>query len=124
MLSLEMARKLKDAGLKWEPQQGDFFNWRESTYLFDKYSYQKRVLSEEKVSVWLPRLDQLLAEIEKRGYRVVSGAQHGELGKYTCTIYGHPLWNPSRAEYFTSNTREEAAAQALLWILEQEEAKA
>ena len=77
MISLETARKLKDAGLKWEPQSGDWFYnnhgyvidttldlLNEVTVLIDSFarSYANRTV------VFAPRLDQMLVEIEKRGW--------------------------------------------------------
>lgn len=86
MLSLELAEKLSKAGLAWEQKFGDIiWDWHEEDYV---------VIDQGKCidpwyAVWLPRLDQLLAEIEKRGYG-----------------------------YFDGDSLEEAARQALLWILE------
>jgi hypothetical protein len=125
-MKLETAQKLKDAGLPWEPQVYDYFksnhgienvdsltlfngeityvnhwNWRG-----DKYRLHGLV--------WLPRLDQLLAEIEKRGY-------WWRLDKISAKdAYNFFLYVPGGSRYWESNFPEEAAAQALLWILEQE----
>ena len=66
MISLGTAKKLRDAGLEWNPQEGDWF-----------YSWDGRIanllvfLSNFNIQeefIFVPRLDQLLAEIEKRGY--------------------------------------------------------
>ena len=69
-------------------------------------------------SVWIPRLDQLLAEISKTEWKWVLFSTGGiflendEKG----------TWHEIECENNEANV--EAAAQALLWILEQEGAKA
>ena len=178
MISLETAKKLKDAGLKWEPQIGDYFaiandgeELRESwdiaptnvyvvsgehqlvdelggrmvffggglcvrgagcranethCYCMNKKGFNPdinvfSVASWEK-KLFLPRLDQLLSEIEKRS------------GRYKYELTGsrvYPLSNNLKPNYritiqtdrvlpFFADSPEEATAQALLWILEQE----
>lgn len=99
MISLETAKALKDAGLVWEPKLGDLFK--------------------------LPRLDQLLAEIVKnnwgcrlsvlwiedfpKGYEcLLARTEETEEGKWE-----------EYAQRFVTASPEEAAAQALLWILNQ-----
>mgnify|MGYP000946300070 CR=1 FL=1 len=169
MVSLETARKLKEAGLKWEPQIGDYFaiaddgeELRESwdiaptnvyvvsgehqivdelggrmvffggglcvrgagcranethCYCMNKKGFNPdikvfSVASWEK-KLFLPRLDQLIASMEDRGYRVESMQD-------ACYIF-HPQ-KSSRWQEFLAENRIEAAAQALIWILEQEQA--
>jgi hypothetical protein len=161
MISLETAQRLKDAGLKWEPKEGDYFAhvdgqrqeevWHPNIFVVsgehilveelggrmvffggglcvrgagcrmnDTHCYCMNrtgfnpdlktfsVASWEK-DLWLPRLDQLLAEIEGQGWKwgllfegqidVTSGNQH--------------------KSFYAADSPEEAAAQALLWIYEQ-----
>lgn len=95
-MKLETAQKLKDAGLPWMPELLD-------TYVFTKF----------------------LEEIEARGYigymwlleKENAEYVHGKYCFSICNTNGHkPKWND-----FHADSPEEAAAQALLWILEQEE---
>jgi hypothetical protein len=110
MISLEKARALKDAGLEWEPGFGDIawdndenaeaviFRVNNGIYLGD--------------AVWLPRLGQLLAEIRKHR---------------NCALYVFEDWFEVElpkidldSNCFKSDTPEDAAADALLWILTQQ----
>lgn len=175
MLNLETAKKLKDAGLKWEPKLGDLFayvddgeelreQWEIASTNIYAISGEKHLVDElggrmvffggglcvrgtgcrtnetycscmnktgfnpdlkvysvaswEK-KLWLPRLDQLLAEIEKRGYvwKLRSRAD----GKYFVALFGKNDENYLVQCYWTeADSPEEAAAQALIWILKQE----
>ncbi|HBC94813.1 MAG TPA: hypothetical protein DCZ10_18425 [Pelotomaculum sp.] len=121
MLSIEIAKKLKDAGLVWEPAFGDLF------YCQDDDRWEKSVLAEQDTQeathqiheciadwVFAPRLEQLLAAIEKRGYKVESMQD-------ACYIF-HPQ-KSSRWQEFLAENRIEAAAQALLWVLERRTAE-
>ena len=118
MISLEMARKLKDAGLEWEPKINDFFK---GPYGIDVVFVLEvnidSVLSvngkefADTVYIWLPRLDQLLAEIEKCAYEWCLEQARDK--------YRLSLWFDQACVYeFRASTPEDAAAQALLWILE------
>ena len=80
MIGLELAKKLKEAGLEWEPKFGDHYiipavfeeGLREIMDTKQIMSYHKNPKEwEESIRgfVFTPRLDQLLAEIEKRGYK-------------------------------------------------------
>lgn len=135
MLSLETARKLKEAGLLWEPKLLDCYviddndipgvdpnavcitkTHKDIEDLNDLFhAWYPRIIQ----TVFIPRLDQLLAEIEARGYVVSSDGPFGDEKKYCCDI-------AKRGNAFIDNNREwallreEAAAQALLWILGQE----
>lgn len=113
MISLETARKLKDAGLEWRPQRGDWY------YSGSNIEVNIYVRPNEKVPesiYYAPRLDQLLAEIEKRGYR----------WDLFITAYGwyKLLLATPKKLYFDidkfdgGSLPDEAAASALLWILE------
>jgi hypothetical protein len=128
MLSLEMAKKLKSAGLKWEPKQDDRvycnepgFIGKTGTICQAGYPFLgTRVniaLDDNSIAVFdsrklinAPRLDQILAEIEARGYG------WGIDGLGYCQLF--------RSGYMVKVVRadspEEAAAQALLWIMEQD----
>ena len=126
MISLELARKLKEAGLIWEPQMYDFF----TMIIFEKPiiicvtdkwtldSVRKEVLEfKGERRLFLPRLDQLLAEIEKLGYHDFY-LSRAEEGWHIC------LWLPGNENLYPDletdyyDTPTDAAASALLWILE------
>jgi hypothetical protein len=131
MISLDKAKALKEAGLKWEPQEWDLYldapvmiDGR-ARYLgghcIDYTPSNLRPMPEVVINarIWLPSLSQLLAEIKKHsgcalyvfdsGLRVLKkGAYEIELPKVgidTCCFRAH--------------APEDAAADALLWILGQ-----
>lgn len=112
MLSLETAKSLKEAGLKWEPKMGDLFV---ADYQNGLGPTPVDVVKTNNFGdpgpehIWLPHLDQMLAEMEKRGYNWI--LEKTKFGLYLCSVQG-PLY--SIHQY---NCPEEAAAQALLWIL-------
>lgn len=109
-ISLEKARALRDAGLQWEPKPGDcYFDGTEIEVIpfpdiEDDYEYVIAIMDSH---AWLPRLDQLLAEIEKRGYYPALYCFGN--GKYEIEF--------TTGLYFRGDTPEDAAADALLWIL-------
>jgi hypothetical protein len=130
MIKLETARKLKEAGLSWEPKVGDLFYWESNNdgWKIDAFTIDDIEDNLEEVKdcleneEWLPcpRLDQLLGEIEARGYwwELYKNPMQFPTGSYDIQIsqgidfkYHTPL---------ATDSPEEAAAQALLWILEQE----
>lgn len=130
VISSETARKLKEAGLRWEPQIGDWYyhadKWGEilspQPFLVDP-----RVLKYGKIGlsdVFAPRLDQLLAEIEKRGYRYIllrydpEQQEEGQEEQYEITLIKNG--NSSLIYTLYEDSIDEVAAQALLWILERE----
>jgi hypothetical protein len=119
MISLELARKLKEAGLEWEPQMYDFFTMiiLEKPIIAcvtDKWtldSVRKEVLEfKGERRLFLPRLDQLLAEIEKRGY--TWSLELTDEGKYVINIFKGAQGVCCKI----ADSPEEAAAEALLWI--------
>lgn len=123
MISLETAKKLKEAGLKWEPKVGDwFYNHHgfvpgttttldlvaEVTVLIHSIArdYHNRTVE------FAPRLDQLLAEIERLGWEYE--LRNDEAGiDYVCFVFSEGY-----NEYAHANTPTNAAAEALLWIYE------
>lgn len=131
MIGVELARELKEAGLEWKPKQGD---WAYIVDPYDKNGTLSRVIGKNDVrdfggtkhpeDVWLPSLSQLLAEIEGRGYEwetglimTIGGPEMPGRHKsgYWCEIW---LSEDMRTKYrIKADTPEEAAGQALLWIL-------
>lgn len=144
MISLEMAQKLKDAGLAWEPQRGDcgvrpsttvhnarmirpvtlrtalFFvdDVVDNTFIYTSWLGERGGctgpwdIQGKSNFIFLPRLDQLLAEVEKRGY--VWRGHQGPYG-YNVNITGPGILD---AGFRNQPTIDDAAASALLWILE------
>ena len=120
MISLEKAKKLKEAGLGWEPQIGDMFYWQNgkdwgidalTSEDANDHLEETKDFIDEGAWIFAPSLEQLLVEIEKRGYG-------WKLEKFHA-------YNLRRMEiykvndllgYFGGNSLEEAAASALLWI--------
>lgn len=141
MLSLKLAKQLKDAGLKWLPEDGDFFStgidqewdnifvvsgshnlvpelggkrWFFNGHLCNRDGgcianstasmcmnmkgiqsdrFEDGIINSVERFVFVPRLDQLISEIVKRGYR----------------------WFPDM------NCLEESAGKTLLWIIGKKE---
>ena len=117
LIRLELAGKLKEAGLKWEPKGGDWFI-RPTGEIVLKYSTGPDSIYGSK-STWLPSLSQLLVEIEARGLmwslKLLSRPQ------YRVILYPKGLSPGGDGSIiFQADTPEEAAGQALLWVLEQE----
>ena len=128
MISLELAQKLRDAGLVWEPQWGDWYCFGNSLPGFLQgvddenleYLNQRVKLFAEKY-VWFPRLDQMLAEIERRGYvGLVSSITKPKYTVYVvlARLYAH---SEEKGKTFFADTPEQAAGLALLWILQEGE---
>ena len=120
MISLETAKKLKEAGLEWEPKFGDYYKipvvfedgMTEVMDIKQVMSYHKNPEEwEESINsfVFIPRLDQLLAEI----YETYNFTLHSS-GYIVLRKKGSGMV----AEHFHSDTLENAAAEALLWIYE------
>jgi hypothetical protein len=128
LISLELAKRLKEAGLTWEPQIGDMFYWHNGKdWEIDALTSEDvngrldetRDFIEEGFWILAPRLDQLLAEIEKRGFiwaLDVSATNGNKVIGYAMNIATSLDWEDE--EEFRSDSPEEAAASALLWILE------
>ncbi|MBA1335874.1 MAG: hypothetical protein HPY66_1692 [Firmicutes bacterium] len=132
MISLDLAKKLKEAGMKWEePKEGDWFTFRVWNPCVVHLDWMPFGLDDEVVTtfpsvvrqhcdecIWLPRLDQLLAdiELEGRGYRM----EHLPAGRfYKCIIVRGGDELDFKRKSFRARTPEDAAGQALLWILQQ-----
>lgn len=111
-ISFETAKKLKEAGLKWKPKTGD---WGYNAYrgLFIIHYPQYAIQSSY---IYAPRLDQMLKEIDKAGR-----LWHLYVSDLDLPPYCLEIEKRYESEYFTAESPEEATAQALLWILEQED---
>jgi hypothetical protein len=114
MISLETAKALKEAGLEWKPRKFDsYFHPNLRNALINDPHVPKCGIKPE--LIFAPSLDQLLEEIERRGYEWAIAFCRAE-------GYAAQLWNVGKkkklASFTTSHdTPEEVAAQALLWIL-------
>lgn len=123
VISSETARKLKEAGLRWEPQIGDWYyhaNKCGEILSPQPFLVDSRVLKYRKIGlsdVFAPRLDQLLAEIEKRGTYWALYHIGPPPAEYGLQLMNYPT---GMTKSFWADTPDEAAAQALLWILERE----
>jgi len=123
MISLEKARALKEAGLKWDPCRGDWYFYI-SRRQFVKYTSEADVIKSDPESdnyTFCPRLDQLLGEIQSR-FKI---NQWWEMADDWFSIY--ELRNIDGAEgsvliksIHDSDTPEDAAADALLWLIGQQ----
>lgn len=124
MLSLETAKALKAAGIEQKLALGDLFYWPDKFkgikvlctgngkhYLgyHAGFEYGGEEWAKVKDIYIIPRLDQLLEEIEKRGYVWI--LRNGEMS--IC-----PYGDIAKTETFKGNSTDEAAAAALLWIYE------
>lgn len=136
VISLVKAKRLKELGLKWKPKIGDAYILHgldgESVLLIDgtngsgKDESTKSTKSLNRIDpeslTWLPSLSQLLAEIANKGWDVGRLMIHGGGVKSELLLRrtdGEHIaadWSP----WFTTSTPEDAAASALIWILEQE----
>ena len=118
MITLETAKKLKDAGLEWSytnTKRGDFYlaEFQDGTEgIFTIGSDGQNVQSDIIVFTFLPRLDQLLTKIDGRMY--LWEIKSHMYKKYTVFVFSKENID---GKTISADTPEEAAAQALLWIL-------
>jgi len=108
MISLPLAIELEVAGLKHKPEDGDLY-WIEEA---GTICIVNSGIVPEDGDYWLPTLDQLLAEIESRGWNWwISGCP----SRYYCQISKDSVsWS-----VYGGTTFEDAAAKALLKILKE-----
>lgn len=126
MLSIELSRKLKNAELEWEPKELDCMSapadvctsaylGKEEMEEIQSFSNEEMKTLQEKI-VWLPRLDQLLAEIERRGYNYELTCGLSSSHKYIIHLF--------KGDYVLKrkygNALDDVIAQALIWVLERE----
>lgn len=116
MISVETAKKLKEAGLEWKPRcLGDEYRTPEKTIgIICACTCEQETDGYYQERIWLPRLDELLAEIEKRGWQI-------ELVKYA--RWRITIWKIQwrKQGLFIGETPGEVAAKALIWLLKQNE---
>ena len=122
MISLEMAKKLKAAGLEWEPQIGDMFYWHNGKdWGIDALTSEDvnnnldetRDFIDEGAWIFAPCLDQLLAKISKTEWKWllfgVGGIWLERKNEAQEIIHDGPL---------EEGCLTELTASALLWIYE------
>lgn len=126
MISLETARKLKDAGLEWEPKACDAYYWPSGVgdhpvlVMHNDFDLLKKE-QKTKGIVWAPRLEQLLSEIERRGWDwELEHSWVGITGVITKVDKDGYQRESSERCGFNGRSPEQAAAKALLWILRRE----
>lgn len=122
-VSLEMAKKLKEAGLQHQIVYGDWYlAWlpTEETYLQKPVLYDYTAYGPYEEDIWLPTLSDLLEWLEGREY------------KYTISFFETVkglkpfirIWKPENiigdTNAFYADTPEDAVAKAVLGVLEQE----
>jgi hypothetical protein len=130
VISLSTAKKLRDAGLRWEPKEGDYCYYDEKLDLLAGENLASTVKLHNLITknpeyqdmgpIWVPSLDQLLGEIEARGFRWdVSkySREHLASDKDRSGAYGCQVESSTDVIEFTADTPEEAAGRALLWVL-------
>jgi hypothetical protein len=123
MLTLDLARLLKEAGLRWEPEIGDlFYYWihAKNRHFGAPILYDHSYLPNPDYDLWIPPLSYMLAEIEKHGWAWTLNSNGGIVlvkpADKTCPDV--------RYESFIGANSENAAAHALLWVLTEERKEA
>lgn len=124
-VSVEMARKLKKAGLRWKPKIGDFhLQDNETEIRICQYiPPNKEELAER--CLWLPSLSDLLEWLEEWGYYSTLYVSVCN-GQKNCRCELHWVDTITYEECgtidvdFVADSRVDAAAKAVLWVLEQE----
>ena len=124
-ISLDTARKLKTAGIA--PLYGHLQEeWQYKCEYHGELKYEddtKRVhIGRHEIREYYP-LEYILAEIEKRGYGFSLAKEYAYVTARLESInYSLMLWKAHcRIEIFYAATPEDAATNALLWILEREQ---
>ena len=123
MISIDKAKQLKELRLEWNPKCGDWYKvdyWPTPTLLtaditrMDNEEICRRFerISKDEKTVWLPSLKQMLDEIEKY--------------QYTFSLVGEKITLFKKLNLvvqFECESREDAVADALIWILQKEKEK-
>ena len=126
MLSLETLKKLKELKALGLPRHGDKIFYEPSKrcgiYHVNSLVYfndGKYAAYNPNYCLKVPRLDQLLANIINQSWLYDLRGHYGGGGEIDVWLYDY-----DRAVNYVANSPEEAAAEALLWILEQEKVTA
>lgn len=122
-VSLELAKKLKEAGLQHQITYGDWYlAWlpTEEIYLQKPVLYDYTACGPYEEDIWLPTLADLLEWLEGQGWRYKLSLHYNN--KYciqlcASNILSYWMWGDG----FYADICEDAAAKAVLWVLEQEE---
>jgi len=123
VISYDKAKQLKELGLTWNPKIGDWYKadyWPIPTLFtidttrMDNEEICRRFerISKDEKTVWLPSLKQMLDEIEKY--------------QYTFSLVGEKITLFKKLNLvvqFECESREDAVADALIWILQKEKEK-
>ena len=141
VISLETAKKLRAAGLVWEPKRGDMFHDEGINRFTDTDSRSLSIITRVNgnseiscvnislnqynmvprggtiISTWLPRFDQVRDRIRALGWDWQAGPGWFTAMRYHGRGDGLDKW---AIETFRHKDDDEAAAEALLWILERE----
>jgi len=116
MITLPLAIELEVAGLKHKPEDGDLY-WIEEA---GTICIVNSGIVPEDGDYWLPSLDQLLAEIESRGWNWwISGWEDGPPDICPSRYYCHISKDSASWSVYGGTTSEDAAAKALLEILKE-----
>lgn len=117
MISLELAKKLKEVGLNQSLEYGDlFYHGREnSKCIFGITVFDNSIFPPRRI-IRAPHLDQLLSEITKRW--MFWALHNHSIGVEYC--FQLMPCSKGVGKSFWADTPEDAAGQALLWILETE----
>lgn len=111
MISLDLARKLKEAGLKPAHDECEQY-WIAEV---EEVMHVSREYAPEPDDIWIPRLDQLLKEIKKRYQGIIHiWNPEDDRGIWAVSIGGR-FWL-----FFDENV-ENAVARALLALLEKKQ---
>lgn len=119
MISLELATKLKEAGMKWKPQVGDCY-YRVGARYLRMVDYDQLLWENVQpgyyvwgTDVFVPRLDQLLGTIEGLGWR-------WNLNCFGIIKIHDKDWQGEvyHRKEFINDSSDDASAEALIWILE------
>ena len=122
LISLELSKRLKEAGLEWEPQIGDVFYFKtfkdwgidaiNSEDVDNNLDETEDYIDE---GAWLlaPDLEQLLAKIRELGYKWFVET---DTERYFIRVV--EIKKPNNFHVIFSDSPANAAASALLWILE------
>ena len=112
MISLELAKQLKDAGLKWDPDQGDWFEviWEgEGSETWNTCDRQPNFDDQDETNVWYPGIIEILQAIKSAGWDFELRGNWTEISRDDYQAWRFP------------GEPEESAARALLHILKEGE---